>query len=328
MRRLAWIAVVSLITLWAFGAGYLWRQLRTKSAAAEPTTEQAIPQQQAQAFAVLDRAVRAWHEGLTNEAWRLAKDAQRVDPTVPGAALLQAEMSLLASDTEGVSIAANEALAQETYAADARLLLALNAWMLRGKTGTEDAGRSATRFLAEASEAELANNQVRFFASDLLRAIGRPGEAHASLMGSLHRQGPWDSISLLTAKLWLTLQEAGPKAKSGAALATGREGEIFGASAVQLLGAIREKRDAAAPAGALQSVFTAKQIALLSSDYALATGFSAAAQASREKAAPPFSRSNPSVEDVRSPAVEAWTQEGPAAVSKHFPLPGGAVGKE
>lgn len=328
MRRLALVAVVSLITMWAFGAGYLWRQLRAKSETAETTSEQVIPQERAQALELLDLAVTARHGELTNEAVRLALDARRVDPTVPGAALFLAEMSLRAGDAEGVNAAAKEALAQEIYAADARLLLALNAWMLRGQTGTEDAGRSSSHLLAEASEAELANNQVRFFAGDVLRAIGRPGEAHSSLIGSLHRQGPWDSTSLLAAKLWLALEEAGPKAQSAAALATGREGENCGATAVQLQRAIREQSDTAQFASALQSVFTAKQIAELSFDPALAGVAGALARPVGEQLSLPFARANPSNEEVGALPREAWQQETNALDTSHFQLPDGLLKKE
>ncbi len=306
MRRLVWVAVVSLITLWALGAGYLWRQLRTKNAAPQAPAEQTTPEQRAQALQLLDRAVTAKHGELTNEAVRLALDARRLDADVPGAALFLAEMSLRAGNAEGVNAAEKVALAQENYSADAQLLLALNAWMLRGQRGSGDAGRTSTQLLAEASEVELANSQVRFFAGDLLRAIGQPAEAHASLLGSLHRQGPWNSSALLIAKLWLALEEAGPKAQSGAALATGREGEILGANAVQLQRAGRQQGegDKVRLVRALQSVFTAKQVDDLSSDPALAGGALAAVRPLGEQLSPPFARAN-----AATAVPEAWPDE-------------------
>lgn len=309
--------------MWAFGAGYLWQQLRAKSAAAGTMTQQTNPEQRAQALELLDRAVAARHEELTNEASRLASDAQRLDPGVPGAALFLAEISLSAGDAEGVNAAAQKALAQEIYAADARLLLALVAWMLRGRTSAEEAGASSTQLLSEASDAELANSQVRFFAGDVLRAIGRNAEAHASLIGSLHRQGPWDSAALLAAKLWLALEESGPDARSGAALATGREGEIYGAKAVQIKRAIREQADAVRSVSSLQSVFTAKQVAELSSDPALTGDVMAAARPVGEQLSLPSLRANLSTDKVGALPGEVRQQGINALDSKHFQLPEG-----
>lgn len=325
MRRLAWVAVALLITLWAFGGGYLWRQLRTKSAAAGKTTEQAVPEQRAQALELLDRAVTARHGELTNEAVRLALDAQRLDADVPGAALFLAEMSLRAGDAEGLNAAANEALTQENSSADAQLLLALSAWMLRGQRGSEDAGRASTQLLAEAAEAELANNQVRFFAGDLLRAIGQPAEAHANLLGSLFRQAPWDSTALLVAKLWLALEEAGPDVQAGAAdrsgvaLDTGPEGEIYGAAAVRLKELLDRGTGTAASLDELRTVLTAKQASLLLGDPAMGAAGTAANKGDRGLL-PPFAKAVSAVEAEEEEMSPEAPRENPGR-DRLFPLP-------
>jgi hypothetical protein len=327
IRRLAWVAVGSLITVLAFGGGYLWRHLRDKGADVEATAERASPQQRAQALDLLDRAVAARHGELTNEAVRLAIDARRLNPVAPGAALFLAETSLRQRDYVNADAAAREALRHPQYHAGANIILALGEWMRRGERGTEAAGATSTQLLLEAAESELASGAVRFLAGDLLRAIGRPAEAHANSVASLYRQQGWNSAAVLTAKLWLALEEAGPLAKSGAALAVGREGEIFGASAVQLQRAIREKRDLSLAIMALQSVFTAKQLAYLSSDSALETGTSAKTHPSGEQLTPPFGNLTKFSGKRRDHVGRAWERQEPRMGNWRFQVPDGATGK-
>lgn len=270
LRRRALWAVVSLIILCAFGAGYLWRQMRSKGWAFKEAAHQVTRPQHAQALEVLDRAVTARYRGMTNEAVRLAMDARHLDPEVAGGALFVAEMALRRGALEDSTASAFEALRREEYAGDARLILALNAWMRRGQAGAEAAGRSSTQLLAEAAEAELANNQVRFFAGDLLRAIGQPAEAWANLTGSLHRLFPWDSAAVIAAKLWLALEEAGLAGDSNAALSPGAKEDYFGSAAARTQRMLRTDGDLASAFDALQAVFTPKQAVWIMSDPALA----------------------------------------------------------
>jgi len=322
MRRLAGVAVVSLLILWALGAGFLWQTWKAKIAATKQSAPQTNAEQRVEARALLDRAVTARFGELTNEAMRLASEARRIDPNLPSAALFFAELSLRGGKTDNAEAAAKEALRREAHAANARLLLALNAWMLRGQTGTESAGKTAVQLLAEASEAELANNHVRFFAGDLLRAIGRPGEAHLSLLGSLYRQAPWDSSTLLLAKLWLALEEAGPSEESGTALATGPEGALYGAAAARLQRAFRGGDVTISAFDGLQTLFTAKQTAVLLSDSAMGAVPLIYTQ-NPDRLFPPFTRIDPPTRQIGSAAAQAWEDNASGPERRHRQLPEG-----
>lgn len=268
-RRVLWAAVL-LSILWAFAAGYLWRQWSVKSFAAEQTMQQATPQQRAEAMRLLDRAIEAKHGELLGEALRLADEARQIDPQTPGLAVFIAEMALSQGQIDAVAAAARAGLQLPGSTARPKLLLALEAWMRRGQTGPAEAGERATQWLSEAGGDELANSSVRFFAGDLFRSTGRPAEAQANLLASLYRQQPWDSATLLATKLWLALEEAGPTANLRTTAATGREGKIYGATAVRLQRVIQSSGDVAPAVAALQTIFSTKQTAELLSDPALA----------------------------------------------------------
>jgi len=255
----------------AFAGGWAWHYLavlRAERVAVEVSGSG--PEQQAAARELLERAVEARHGELTNEALRLAMEARAADPDVPGAGIFMAEMALRQGDLEATAAAARAALEQRNFVANAQLLLALNAWMERRQTGAEVAGLSATKLLAEASEEELSNGAVRFFAGDLQRAIGRPGEAHRSLLGGLYRQQVWQSAGLLAAKLALTVDEAGPRTGAAALFGVGEESELFATKAVALSRALRGQGDVSGAMADSQAVFTQKQFAVLTRDPALA----------------------------------------------------------
>jgi tetratricopeptide (TPR) repeat protein len=270
------VALLFLLSLAAgFSRGKDWSQATTESAAIESVTEE----QRAAARVLLERAVQARHAELNDEALRLAVEARNIDPDVPGAALLAAEMALSQGDTEIAVAAAKEALEQAQYAADALLILALNAWRMRGQSGVDAADAASTQLLTGAADAELSNGAVRFFAGDLQRAIGRPDEAHRSLLGGLYRQEPWQSAALLTAKLALSIDQAGG-AGSAALLDVGEEAEVFGASATALGRAQRESVDRAR--SAVCGIFTHKHLEILARDPLLTAALV------RDQKKPPF----------------------------------------
>lgn len=271
-RRALWAAAL-LVVLWTFGAGYLWRQWRVTSLAVEQTTQQMEPQQRAEALRLLDCAIEAKHGELSGEASRLAEEARLINPQTPGLDVFIADMLLSQGQIDSVSTAARAALELPGSAARPKLLLALEAWMRRGQTGSVEAGERATQWLREAGEDELANSAVRFFAGDFLRSAGRPAEAQANLLASLYRQHPWDSSTLLAAKLWLALEEAGPAANSGNAAAPGQADETFGPPAVLLKRVLESGEDVAPAVAALPTMFSAKQTEELLSDPALAQAF-------------------------------------------------------
>ena len=259
--------LLPLFFLLALAGGFAWgKGWGTKQADAAPR-ETPDPARRAEARQLLERAVEARHADLTNEAMRLAVQAKSTDAAVPGADLFAAEMALREGNAQIAEAAAREALKQDQYAADAALILALNAWMLRGQPGGGSAGATSQQLLAEAADAELSNGAVRFFAGDLQRATGRPSEAHRSLLGGLYRQQPWHSAALLAAKLALIVEQA--DGADGAALFdVGNESEKFGTIAAALARSQKMGADATA-ANAVHATFTRKHFEVLADDPAL-----------------------------------------------------------
>lgn len=266
---LAWLAVICMAL--AFAAGIAWQRTaatRAKNAVATGPT----PEEQAAARRLLESAVTARYADQPDEALRLAREARETDPMTPGAATFIAEVALRQGKTDEVDIAAREAIQQGRYVADAKLLLALNRWMGRTQSGAVDARAAATQLLEEATAEELSNGTARFFAGDLQRAVGRPGEAHRSLLAGLHRQEPWHSAALLSAKMRLAAGEAGPRADPDAP-ALSADGDAFSAPAYDMHRALQGGDEVAiAPVRALLlGAFTSRQLAVLTRDPAFAT---------------------------------------------------------
>ena len=266
---LAWLAVICMAL--AFAAGIAWQRTaatRAKNAVATGPT----PEEQATARRLLESAVTARYADQTDDALRLACEARETDPMTPGAATFIAEVALRQGETDEVDIAAREAIQQGRYVADAKLLLALNRWMGRTQSGAVDARAAATQLLEEATAEELSNGTARFFAGDLQRAVGRPGEAHRSLLGGLHRQEPWHSAALLSAKMRLAVEEAGPRAGPNVP-ASSAGADTFGGAAYDMHRALQSGNEAAIAAARakLQGAFTSRQLGILSSDSAFAS---------------------------------------------------------
>ena len=150
--------------------------------------------------------------------------------------------------------------------------LALNRWLGRTQSGAVEARATATQLLEEATAEELSNGSARFFAGDLQRSVGRPGEAHRSLLGGLHRQEPWHSTALLSAKMRLAAAEAAPRADPNVP-ALSADGDAFGAPAYDMHRALQGGDEVAiAPVRArLQGAFTGWQLGVLARDPAFAS---------------------------------------------------------
>jgi hypothetical protein len=266
---LAWLAVICMAL--AFAVGIAWQRTaatRAKNAVATGPT----PEEQAAARRLLESAVTARYADQPDEALRLAREARETDPMTPGAATFIAEVALQQGKTDEVDIAARDAVRQGLDVADAKLLLALKIWMQRAETSVADAGAVATQFLEEASAEELSNGTARFFAGDLQRAVGRPGEAHRSLLGGLHRQEPWHSSALLAAKLRLAMEEGGQRAaETPGGFSSSDSYAAFGGVVYDMHRAAQDadKAGIAAARAALQGVFTSWQLDVLSSDPSL-----------------------------------------------------------
>jgi hypothetical protein len=307
----------------ALAAGFVWGKGWWRTTTEIAPAEAVTPEQRAEARLLLERAVQARHAELTNEAVRLAVEARNIDPDVPGAALFAAEMALRQGDAEIAGAAALEALKQAQYAADARLILALNAWMRRGESGVDAAGSASTQLLSEAANEELSNGAVRFFAGDLQRAIGRSGEAHRSLLGGLYRQETWHSAALLTAKLALSIDQAGG-AGSAALLDVGEESEVFGTTAAALGRAQSEEAETTAAATAVRGAFARKHLEILASEPTLV-----AASPGREQTPfVPFGEIAPPSVEAQPVFLMPWEEEPKALDSNQFQLPRDSLGNQ
>ncbi len=265
-RTLAWLAVICMAL--AFAAGVVW-QRTASSRAKSVNTASAGPSPEAQAAArrLLESAITARYADQPDEALRLAKEAREADPMTPGAATFIAEIALQQGKTDEVDTAAREAIRQGRYVADAKLLLALNRWLGRSQSGAADARASVTQLLEEATAEELSNGTARFFAGDLQRSVGRPGEAHRSLLAGLNRQEPWHSSAILTAKLRLATEEAGMRAAPSAPASSGYA-DAFGAPAYDMHRALQGGEEAviASVRTRLQGALTSWQLGVLACD--------------------------------------------------------------
>lgn len=213
--------VISLGLLSSFAAGYFWKvwpALRAESKKAEPAAAAQGPRSP-EALALVNAAIAARHEGRTDEALESSRKAVEVDPGVPGADILAAEIAFARSDSEGVRRAASRAIDRRARTADAKLLLALDAWMARGKEKRlSNVEIFAVQLMNEAAEIEPSNASVCYFRGELQRTLGRSDDARRSMLGSLYRLQPWASSDILAAKLCLASGEAGqPEASAPAA---------------------------------------------------------------------------------------------------------------
>lgn len=210
IRRWSFVGATSVAVILAFSAGFLWKKSSAKApsvAAAEPVAED----RRHEAVVLMDRAVRAKHEEKFDDAISTVAQARQADPGLHGGDTVLAEIALRRGDSPVVRRAAREALNRGENPADANLLLAVDSWQARGLPGgsTGAAGDAALLRLVDAEAAELSNGNVRFFQGDLLRELGRNAEAQRSLLGGLHRQQPWTSVSVIAAKQQLAGAEAG-----------------------------------------------------------------------------------------------------------------------
>jgi hypothetical protein len=266
---LAWLAVICMAL--AFAAGVAWQRTAAARAQRVKTASGPAPEEQAAARRLLESAITARFADQPDEALRLAREARETDPMTPGAATFSAEIALQQGKTDEVDTAAREAIRQGRYVADAKLLLALNRWLGRTQSDADGARAAATQLLAEATAEELSNGTARFFAGDLQRAVGRPGEAHRSLLGGLHRQEPWHSAALLSAKMRLAAAEAAPLADPNVP-ASSAGGDAFSAPPYDMHRALQGGDEVviAAARSTLQGAFTGWQLGVLARDPAFA----------------------------------------------------------
>lgn len=243
----------------AFAGGFLWKSPGDKATAKEGPTVN--PEQQRQALALMDDAVRAKREERYKDAINDVAKAREADPSIRGGDIVLAEIAYRRSDSPLVQRFTREALQRGENIADANLLLALDKWRSRALPGAPVTGADEfiAQMLAEASLAEMWNGIPRFFLGDLQGLMGRGSEGQRSLLGSLYRMQPWGSLVVLSAKREVAAAEAGLDVTETPA----------GSALVSLRSALSENADVSPPLNSLRATLSAYQRRILLSDASL-----------------------------------------------------------
>jgi tetratricopeptide (TPR) repeat protein len=273
LRRVMIRGFAGLVVLWAFGAGYLWRQWRGKAFAASSIAAQASEEQQAEAMRLLDEGVRARYEGRWQGAMNALMAARQSDPQAKGLNILVGEIAIEQKDPDTLRQAVRMAMSSGENEASAKLLHSLQTWMQRGETGVDQAGSNAEQALEEAAEAQPSNASVYFFRGELNRLLGDNDEAQKSLLACLHRQTPWLSSALLEVKMHLAASEA---SAIGKAVSVGAPSDQARAAlGLHEAGASAENQASGANVGVLR-VMPLLQLAALGNDQALGRNYDTA----------------------------------------------------
>lgn len=165
----------------------------------DPDSRHAFADRRAAALQLIDEAVKARHEERYDEAVALAKKAAEKNPQAASVDMLLAELAFHRGESQILRQATERAMSFPDYESGTKLLLALDHWrrlMREGKTD-EASRRYSMDLLSEATSAQPSLDATWFFRGDLLRQTGQPAEAHQCLLGSMHRQYPWRSSTLL-----------------------------------------------------------------------------------------------------------------------------------
>lgn len=243
-RRWIALSTTALAMIAAFVGGYLWKSGAMSSAPATAPADTATPEQQRQALALMDDAVRAKRQENYEDAINAVAKAREADPAVRGGDALLAEIAYRRKDSSMVNRFAREALRRGENVADVHILLSLDKWRARELPGSPVAGVDdlVAQLLMEGSHAEMWNGIPRFFLGDLQGLMGRASEGQRTLLGSLHRMHPWGSIVVISAKKELAAAESGvdvAETPAGSALVNLRRALLDGADVQPHLASLR-----------------------------------------------------------------------------------------
>lgn len=264
-RRRISRAAVAMIAVGAFAAGFVWKLAAAHFASWAPAP--ADPSSRAEALRLMDDAVSAKRANDYDKAMAAASAARKADPNVPGVEALVGGIALETRQLDVMHRAAHEALARGQNPATANLLLALEKWMTRGRSGgSTGAAQAASVLLAEGAAAEMSNGEVFFFWGDIQRHAGREDPAHDRLQGALHRMQPWDSADILAAKMQLAASEAQSLAKADGGEMSSVPSTIAGRALVNLRDALASQDDALPALAALHGAVTVRQTSILLGD--------------------------------------------------------------
>jgi hypothetical protein len=202
------VLVAVIVTVIAFAAGYQRKADLFAPLGSVQADGSVISGQNLQALERVDEAVRARYEERWQGAMNALREARLNDPAVRGVDVLLGEIAVEQKNPAALRQAAREALRRGENESSAYLLLALEAWMQRGETGTSKAGDSAKQYLADAADDEPSNPAIYFFRGELSRLLGAAAEAQLGMVSALHRQAPWKSSALLALKVQLASRES------------------------------------------------------------------------------------------------------------------------
>ncbi len=264
--------VASLLALvGGYAGGHLWVAWRSQGGD-QPPPVSAL--RQAEALRVLDEAITAKYRQDYATAKLRIGDAMRLDPEVQGAEAILAEIAFAERDRQALHQHAERAVSRNSAAADAYLLLALDAWFARGvDRNIAGAEARASDYLAKAAAIELENPDVSFFWGDILRTRGREEEAHRRIAGGLFRLNPAHSYYVVGNKMALAAVENGGPAVEGADKVPVDAPSVPGATALaEALRALRDNptADVNAQMITVASGLTGRQFRSIAADSALA----------------------------------------------------------
>jgi len=260
--------------------------------ATQAAAQVATAQQQTEGLRLMDEAVKAKHEERYDEALRFATDARQADPQIRGVDTISAEIALRRHDPEGVRTASRAAIRRGENEADAKLLLAIDAWMSRGQPDKAvQFGQVATQFLEEASMDDISNGEVRSFLGDVQRLLGESLLASHSIFAGAVRLPPWSSSLLILAKMQLAADEVGATANPIEIPSTAGNRAVLG-----LRAALRHGQDPQAALDIVVACFTTRQASALLAD----ASFAALSDSSRKTVLGSISKPLPGAEPPES----------------------------
>jgi hypothetical protein len=180
----------------------------TTTVASEPA---AVSPRREEALVAFDEALHAAYERRFGEAGRALARAEAVDPALPGVDIARGIIAFDSGNLPEVHAAARSALAKGQFLSDANMLLGLEAWAVRSgdQASLSTAAANASASFSAAAEAAFFSAPPWYFWGDVLRYSGREDEGLDRARGALHRLHPWDSATLVSAKLLLAADEAG-----------------------------------------------------------------------------------------------------------------------
>lgn len=203
VRRPRWRRLIFLVFVAAgfFALGWLC------APAFAPARPSAVDRERALRLA--DEASKNAHAAHARDAYTSASRARHSNPSLPGMELIVSQMLFNAGDTAAAAAFARTSQKRGDSSPAIAVVLGLEAWSRRGvdPVSKERAYLASRLWLEDASRQSLNDGAPRFFLAEIGRLAGRPEPG--AMLSALHRFQPWESCSILDAKMHLAAAEAG-----------------------------------------------------------------------------------------------------------------------